>query len=389
MFSALKNKTLLKLDITILVFSIIGFMSGAVSIPYIIELGGGVYEVNLITMIPSTIGLLLMVPFGALSDKFGRKPMLIYPMPLQLASFLIYAFATNPYQLILASILSGLSGHEFMPVLLSMVADVAERKQEALSVFFFMSSIGMFLGPALGSLILLLPNMTIRNLYQILSIVQFFFTIYIIVAIKETKQKANRGEKAFSYRLSFSSLLRQRKFLGLIIALLMYFLYESILLTYLPMVCVGLNFTDAEISSISSFRNLATMLMRFSIPLILLKISSFQLFVLGLLLGGISGIAPIIMNNYIESVVIMFVSGLSYGMVFTLASIFTAEWSSPENRGMANSLVMLTRGVSFIIRMITVPIANTMGFNILFIISGIISFSSILPMVILSREIKQ
>lgn len=388
MFSTLKNKALLKLDITILVFSIIAFMSGAVNIPYIVELGGGVYEVNLITTIPTIIGLLLLVPFGILSDKFGRKPMLIYPMPLQLVTFVIYAFATNPNHLILASILSGLSGHEFMPVLLAMVADVAERKQEALGLFFFMSSIGIFLGPTIGSLILLIPQMTIRSLYQVLIMIQFVFTIYLIVAINETKPKVNKGGKVPSHKFSFSSLLHQRKFQALMIALFMYFFYESIILTYLPMVCVKLNFADAEISSISSFRNLAIMLMRFAIPVILLKVQSTQLFALGLLLGGVSGIAPIIMDNYTVSAIIMFASGLSYGIVFTLASIFIAEWSSPENRGVANSLVTLTRGFSFIIKMATTPIANTMGFDVLFIGSGLISFLSILPIAAMRRQME-
>jgi MFS family permease len=388
MFSTLKNKTLLKLDVTILVFSIIGFMSGAVNIPYIVELGGGVYEVNLVTTIPTIIGLVLLVPFGMLSDRFGRKPMLLYPMPLQLVTFIIYAFASNPNHLIIASILSGLSGNEFMPVLLAMVGDVAERKQDALGLFFFMSSIGIFLGPTIGSLILLIPGMTIRNLYQILTATQFFFMIYLIVAIKETKTKKGKNDKAFSYRFSFSSLLHQRRFQGLITALFMYFFYESIILTYLPMLCVNLNFTAAQISSISSFRNLAIMLMRFAIPLILLKVPSIQLFSLGLLLGGASGIAPVFMNNYAVSTIIMFTSGLSYGIVFTLASIFTAEWSTSENRGVANSLVTLTRGVSFMVRMATTPIANTMGFDVLFILSGLTSFLSLLPIVALRRQMK-
>jgi hypothetical protein len=77
MFSTLRNRALLKLYVTILVFSTIGFMSQSVNIPYILGLGGGVLEVNLITTIQTSIGMILLVPFGMLSNRLVRKPMLL------------------------------------------------------------------------------------------------------------------------------------------------------------------------------------------------------------------------------------------------------------------------------------------------------------------------
>lgn len=103
MFSLLKNKDLLKIDIGQLIFNSIQYMASAITVAYVIGIGGGVFEVNLITTIQSSIGVFFLVPFGMLSDRIGRKPMLLIPVSIQLIGFLGFSLAANTNQLIIVS----------------------------------------------------------------------------------------------------------------------------------------------------------------------------------------------------------------------------------------------------------------------------------------------
>jgi hypothetical protein len=59
---------------------ILGTMTGAISVLYILELGGTIFDVNLITTISNAMGIMITVPFGTLSDHLGRRPTVLYPL---------------------------------------------------------------------------------------------------------------------------------------------------------------------------------------------------------------------------------------------------------------------------------------------------------------------
>jgi len=52
-------------------------MVWSISIIYPLELGADIFQVNLITTIRSITRIIILVPFGILSDRYGRKPMLL------------------------------------------------------------------------------------------------------------------------------------------------------------------------------------------------------------------------------------------------------------------------------------------------------------------------
>ena len=120
MFRTLRNPKLLKIYLIPLFSVLLGTMTQSIAVLYVFELGGSISEVNLISTIRSAMGILLIVPFGILSDRFGRKPMVLYPRLIQFVGVIIYAFATHPNHLLIASLVGGFAGGAFFPVLLSL-----------------------------------------------------------------------------------------------------------------------------------------------------------------------------------------------------------------------------------------------------------------------------
>lgn len=383
MLNTIHNPKLMRIYLIPLISMILGTMTGAIGILFILDLGATVFEINLITTLSSAMGILIIVPFGMLSDRLGRRPTVLYPRIITLFGISIYAFATSPSHLIIASIIGGFAGGSFFPVLLSMIGDVAkpEERQEAISTFYLFSSIGMFIGPIITTALLTMPQVTLRMIYQIVVVAQVGFTIYLVTQIKETQVKQVESEKV-DYKDIIAQLLKEKYFLSILFMSFLYFFFNSIMNTYIPIYGrLTLNLSTAEIASISTFRSIAVMIIRFSSATILTKFSNKKVLLSAILLGGVTGIATFFASDYLSIIIIMFFTGLSYGVVLSLGSSIISINSTPKNRGIANSLHMATMGIGNITKMVTTPIVDALGVSIIFVIGGITALSSAIPVI--------
>lgn len=379
MFSTIKNPVFTKIYAIPLVLMIVQHMSGAIAILYAIELKADILQINLITTIQATMGILFLVPFGILSDRFGRKPMVLYPRIVMIVGDLIRALATNPNHLLLASLAGGFAGGAFFPVLLSMIGDVAKPEEQhvAISTLFLFSSIGMLIGPIICSFLLTLHQMSLRNIYQIVVVAQICVFIFIATQIQETKPRRMKGEEA---EYHFGELLRQTGFLGLLIMVFLFFFSFAIINTYIPIYArVFRGLSNAEVASFSTYRSLAIMLIRLSSATFLNR-APIRLFLpLSLTLGGVACLAAPLARNYLSMVLIIFLFGISFGAVRILSSTLVAKNSTPENRGIANSLLNVAMSTGNITQIFTSPIATSLGFTPVFILGGLTALTSIIP----------
>jgi MFS family permease len=368
MFATVKKPAFMKIYAIPLLTVLVQSMSGAIAILYALDLGANVLQVNLITTIRSTMGIFLMVPFGILSDRFGRKPMVLYSRIVTLLGTVMRAFATEPNHLIIASLFGGFAGGGFFPILLTMIGDIAEpeERQEAISTLFFFSSLGLMIGPAICTGLLLLPQITMRNIYQITAIADIGILIYLALTIRETK--AQTHEKGNS-RLHISNLIKNSNFQGLLTMSFLYFFSRSIIQTYIPI----------EVASFSFYRSLAIMLIRLSSATFLIRLSTRPFLISVLLLGGITSLVSPFANNYLLIVVIFFLSGLSYGATSILGSTLVSNLSTPENRGIANSLYNLAQSTGNITKLVTSPIADLFGLTYVFFFGGLVGLLSAIP----------
>jgi MFS family permease len=379
MFATVKNPAFMKIYAIPLLTVMVQSMSGAIAILYALDLGANVLQVNLITTIRSTMGIFLMVPFGILSDRFGRKPMVLYSRIVTLLGTVMRAFATEPNHLITASLFGGFAGGGFFPILLTMIGDIAEpeERQEAISTLFFFSSLGLMIGPAICTGLLLLPQITMRNIYQITSIANVGILIYLARTIRETKSQTH--EKGNS-RLHISNLIKNSSFQGLLTMSFLYFFSRSVVQTYVPIYAsVDLQLSNAEVASFSFYRSLAIMLIRLSSATFLIRLSTRPFLISVLLLGGITSLVSPFANNYLLIVVIFFLSGLSYGATSILGSTLVSNISTPENRGIANSLYNLAQSTGNITKLVTSPIADIFGLTYVFFFGGLMGLFSAIP----------
>src|SRR5436305_762935 len=99
----------------------------------------------------------LLLTFGSLSDRFGRKGMLLAGLTVFGAASLAGAFTTSPAQLIAARAVMGLGAAMTFPATLSLISNVFTERRErarAIGLWGAIAGVAIALGPIVGGWLL-------------------------------------------------------------------------------------------------------------------------------------------------------------------------------------------------------------------------------------------
>src|SRR5215475_2424913 len=99
----------------------------------------------------------LLLTFGSLSDRFGRKGMLLSGLAVVGAASLVGGFATSPAQLIAARAVMGLGAAMTFPSTLSLISNVFTERRErarAIGLWGAIAGVAIALGPIVGGWLL-------------------------------------------------------------------------------------------------------------------------------------------------------------------------------------------------------------------------------------------
>jgi DHA1 family tetracycline resistance protein-like MFS transporter len=137
---------------------ILGFSSVMPLIPILgINLGLNDLQIGLIISIFSFCQLFASPITGKLSDRFGRKPLLLFSQSSTLVGFFLLGIAGNVWILVAARLVDGLLGSN-MTVTQAYISDVTTPKQRT-KTYGYSSAVfgaGLIFGPMIGSVLLLI-----------------------------------------------------------------------------------------------------------------------------------------------------------------------------------------------------------------------------------------
>ncbi|EKD70187.1 MAG: hypothetical protein ACD_46C00608G0005 [uncultured bacterium] len=124
---------------------------------------------------------LFQIPFGALSDRWGRKPIILIGLIIFSSGSLLCAFSTSIYLMILGRALQGIGA--VGSTILAMMADFTRENQRTKSMAIagmtigFSFSVAMFLGPMLTKWFAINQLFFLATLFGVIGIFILFFAV--------------------------------------------------------------------------------------------------------------------------------------------------------------------------------------------------------------------
>lgn len=143
--------------ILILFFSLFLVMVGfGIIIPvmpfYVKQFGGSASTLGFLMASYSVMQFFCAPLWGRLSDRIGRRPVLLVGLSGYGVTFLLYGFSSELWMLFAARILAGIVSSATLPTAMAYVADITSKADRAKGMGIMGASmgLGMIFGPALG-----------------------------------------------------------------------------------------------------------------------------------------------------------------------------------------------------------------------------------------------
>ncbi len=194
------------------------------------KLGVGMTEAGIVIALFMISGMIGSTVSGALTDKIGRKTMLICGLVFSAVSSLAMAFADQLYTFYLIAAIIGLFSNMGAPARMAMVADILPEQQraEGFGTLRVGNNMAWIIGPMIGGI---LAKYSFFLLF-IIDIISSLTTAFIVLFfLAETRPDAGTAKKEESFAETFKGygvVFRDKKYIFfLLITSLLYISYRQ------------------------------------------------------------------------------------------------------------------------------------------------------------------
>ncbi|NOJ74926.1 MFS transporter [Empedobacter stercoris] len=310
---------------------------------YLSSLGGAEYKGFIIALFTLTAGI--SRPFsGKLTDKVGRVPIMAVGSFVCFLCGILYPILTTVSGFLFLRLVHGFSTGFKPTATAAYIADIIPRERwgEALGLHGICFSIGMAIGPALGSTI------TLYSSINVMFFTSSFFALLSILILFNMKETLQNKQK-FSFgllKISRHEVVAKEALPAALITFLSYIAYGSIL-TLIPDWTEHLGLQNKGVFFIVF--TISSMLVRFFAG----KISDQKGRVLVIKLGLVLLIVALVILASVDAKIGLILGGLMYGISTGILSpalnAWTIDFSKPEERGkaMATMYIAMEAGIGF------------------------------------------
>jgi len=161
---------------------------------YIVELGVGATELGVLAASFAFTRILLAGPLGGLSDRVGRKRVLLAALAGFAVSNVIYAFANSIIVMIIARALEGGISAGFYPAANAFVSDMTtpENRGTAMGYLSMGNMVGFVVGPSLGGV--LAEFLGIRLPFIVAAVASLVTLVILNLIVREPERLTSQSD---------------------------------------------------------------------------------------------------------------------------------------------------------------------------------------------------
>ena len=213
----MKNKSSLLLIFLAVFIDLIGFGILIPILPTIAvkKFSASDFQIGLLVAVFSFVQFIFNPFFGSISDKKGRKPIIVFCLLLSSLSYLIFSFAGSYLVLFISRIIAGLGGSS-ISVAQAYIADITtkENRSKGMGLIGAAFALGFVFGPLIGGFLSKYGIEVIGYVGASFSFIDFIITSLVLPeSLKEKSDK--KSHRLFDYKV-FSEVLR-RPAIGIVV----------------------------------------------------------------------------------------------------------------------------------------------------------------------------
>ncbi|HEV7701990.1 MAG TPA: MFS transporter [Candidatus Paceibacterota bacterium] len=385
---ALKNNKRL---VVIAAVTLVGALGYGIVIPilypYSVEYGLTDFQNGILFAIFSIFQFISTPIIGILSDKYGRRPLLIFSLLGTAGSFFLMAFAPSAIFLFIARALDGATAGN-IPVAQAVISDSIEGKDRthAFGIIGACFGIGFIAGPAISALTV---GISIKLPFIIAGVISLIAVILAVILLDETNQhigitKPGKTRKIFDFKKLGQEILSPNTGLMLVISLLWAFAFGMFIYAFQPFSLKMLHLNERTVSLIFVLFGLVGLVSQvFFVSRISKILGVRKAFTLALSTLGVSFILFFFTKNIYSLILATIVMSLANSTVQTLTQTMLSNTTSPERQGEIMGINSSYMSIGQILGPIAGGSLALLAINYPFLAGGLVIFTA----VIISKKI--
>ncbi|WP_053361163.1 MFS transporter [Bacillus sp. FJAT-27251] len=164
---------------------------------YAEQLGASPMQLGLLMAVYSLMQLLFSPFWGRISDRIGRKPVIMIGISGLALSFFLLALSTQLWMLFAARVIGGVLSAANMPTVMAYVADITsdEDRGKGMGIIGAAVGLGFIFGPAIGG-VFSKGNLAIPfYVAGILSLITLLFVLFVLKESTSPEQRSTQAKK--------------------------------------------------------------------------------------------------------------------------------------------------------------------------------------------------
>jgi MFS family permease len=296
--------------------------------------------------------LLLSLPLGQLSDRYGRRRMMVPGLILFIVVPLSYMAAQSPYHLYPIRIALGLGvglifGNGFL-----LMSEVAEEGFRNVAQGLYMTSMGLgfTLGPLVGGFAakLVAPNLSfkISSGFAVLGLL-------LLLMVKEKRVKESGKTEA---RAGLSELVRDPRIIASGVTNFVNSLMFNAVTLFFPVYGSDIGLDEADVGIGFTSRGLASTAVRLPVGSLTRRIKALNLMAAGLLLSAATMFTVSNSSGLVLVSVLMGVQGVAYGVYLTSGNVYVSEEAPKDHKATAMAVYSMFGNIGGVVGPVTLGV---------------------------------
>lgn len=307
------------------------------------HLGADPSGVGFVASISAFTGVVFSIPAGLLSDRLGKRKMLIFSSVIFSTAPFLYLFITRIWQLALVRFYHGFATAIFIPIAMALVSELFHKERgEKMGWFSTATLLGRFMAPLIGGSIIgalaFAPGLSYKAVY-IACALAGAVTLVLSLFLPQTAELQHRDQAWKDTLRIFRSVLSDKTILvTCMVEAAILFAYGTFE-TFLPLYSVSLGISTYEVGIFLSAQVVTLALSKPVMGRFSDRYGRRPQIFFGALIGALCISCFSLFRSFMPLLALSIAFGMSLSIVTSATSAYIADLSSREARGSAMGLL--------------------------------------------------